>query len=129
MCVLSRFIKINKYMSPKLWSREKLRFKVSKTNLFPKGAAIKCCVVYPIQRINELAASFSKTVFCFTNYKNIFPQVTFLRTLKTTSLTFFCLNYDFPIQSSCRFCLFSQYLIMSFITRISSFLFAAQNID
>ena len=50
-------------MCPKLWSRETLRFKGTKTNCFPKGAVIKCYVIYPIQGINNLAASFSKKVF------------------------------------------------------------------
>ena len=50
-------------MCPKLWSRETLRFKGNKTNsLFPKGAVISCYVIYPIQRMNNLA-SFAKKVF------------------------------------------------------------------
>ena len=50
-------------MFPKLWSRETLRFKAIKTNWFPKGAVIKCYVIYPIQGMNNLAASFSKKGF------------------------------------------------------------------
>ena len=47
-------------MCPKLLSRKTLRFKGSKTNWFPKGAVIKCFVIYPIEKI---AAYFSKKVF------------------------------------------------------------------
>ena len=57
-------------MCPKLWSRETLRFKGNKTNWFPKGAVIKCFVIYPIQKI---AASFSKKVFLLYKLKNYFP--------------------------------------------------------
>ena len=50
-------------MCPKLWSRETLRFKGNKTNWFPKGAVIKCFVIYPIQRMIILEASLSNNVF------------------------------------------------------------------
>ena len=75
-------------MCPTLWSRETMRFKGNKTNWFSKGAVIKCFVVYPFQRMDNLAASFSKKVFfCVPNYIIISPQVTSPRTIKTTSLT------------------------------------------
>ena len=51
-----------------------------KTNRFSKGADIICCVIYPIQRMNNLAASFSKKVFLL--YK-LYNYLTFPRTMKT----------------------------------------------
>ena len=45
-------------------------------------------VIYPFQRMNNLAASFSKKIFfCVPNYIIISLQVTSPRTMKTTSLT------------------------------------------
>jgi len=58
-------------MCPKLWSRKTLRFKGNKTNWFPKGAVIKCFVMYPI--IQKIAASFSKKVFLRYKLCNYFP--------------------------------------------------------
>ena len=60
-------------MSPNLWSRATLIFKGIKTNWFPKGAVIKCCDVYPIQGMNNLAASFSKKFFLFYKLCKYFP--------------------------------------------------------
>ena len=59
-------------MCPKLWSRETLRFKGIKTNRFPKGAVIKCYVIYPIEGMNNLAISFSKKVFLLYKLYNYF---------------------------------------------------------
>ena len=50
-----------------------------------KGTVIKWFVIYPFQRINDLAASFSKKVFFA--FQIISLQVTSPRTMKTTSLT------------------------------------------
>ena len=42
---------------------------------------------YIYQRMNNLAAIYSKKIFCFTNYIIISLQVISPRTMKTTSLT------------------------------------------
>ena len=58
------------------------------TGVFPEGTVMKCFVIYPFRRMNNLAASFSKKVFfCVPNYIIISSQVTSPRTMKTTSLT------------------------------------------
>ena len=59
-------------MCPKLCSRETLRFKGNTTSSFPKGEVIKCYVIYPIQSMNNLAASFSKKVFLLYKLFNYF---------------------------------------------------------
>jgi len=43
----------------------------NKTNWFPKGAVIKCFVIYPIQTI---ATNFSKKVFSLYKLYNHFPS-------------------------------------------------------
>ena len=59
-------------MCPKLWLRETLRFKGNKTFWFPKEAVIIRFVIYPFQRMNNLAASFSKKVFLRSKLYNYF---------------------------------------------------------
>ena len=61
-------------MCLKLWSRETLRFKGNKANWFAKGAVVKCFVIYPIQRMNNLAVSFSKKVFLLHKLFNYFSS-------------------------------------------------------
>jgi len=60
-------------MCPKLCSKETLRFKGNKTNWFPKREVIKCVVIYPIQGMNNLAASFSKKGFLLYKLYISFP--------------------------------------------------------
>ena len=41
--------------------------------LIPKGAVIKCFVLYPIQKMNNLATSYSKKVFLLYKLYDYFP--------------------------------------------------------
>ena len=60
------------YVPSSAWGKHR-ETQGNKTNWFPKGAVIKCFVIYPFQRMNNLATSYSKKAFLLYKFYNYFP--------------------------------------------------------